>query len=210
MKLRLLLVPALVVVPVVPVALGGWAVVTVENPPEALVAGVPYEMEYTVRQHGVTLVSDMKGRVEAVSGSRRVMADARGGAPGKYTARLTIPEPGDWTITVHSGFGPGKTTMVPLRVAKAGRPVAVMPEAERGRHLFASKGCMVCHVELKVAPDPRDGEYDAAFVRQILADPRSVPRRRATGPEMPNLGLKPAEIAALTAYLAGPNSAGSR
>lgn len=210
MKLRLLLVPALFAVPVVPVAVGGWAVVTVENPPESLVAGVPYEMEYTVRQHGVTLVSGMNGRVEAVSGSRRVVADAKGVAPGRYAARLMIPEMGDWTITVQSGFGPSKTTLVPLKVAKTGSPVVVPTDAERGRHLFASKGCMMCHVEMKVAPDPRDLEYDASFVRQILTDPRSVPRRRASDAQMPNLGLKPAEVAALTAYLAGPNPAGSR
>ena len=37
-----------------------------------------------------------------------------------------------------------------------------------------------------------------------------MPKRHKADVEMPNLQLKPAEISALAAYLAGPNSTGTR
>ena len=52
--------------------MGGWAVVTVENAPEYLVAGKPLDIDFTVRQHGFTLRSDLKPTIEAWSGSRRI------------------------------------------------------------------------------------------------------------------------------------------
>ncbi|NUQ11455.1 MAG: hypothetical protein HUU26_03870 [Gemmatimonadaceae bacterium] len=210
MKLRSLVLPALVVAAPAPLAFGGWAVVTIDNPPRALAAGVPFTIDYTVRQHGVELMPGLRGSVEAVSGRHRVKVDARPLTTGRYTATVTIPEPGDWTITVHSGFGPSRTTLLPLRVARAGAVAEALPDAEYGRHLFAAKGCAVCHVEMKLAPDPRTQSYDAAFVKKLLADPQSVPKRRASPVDMPNLGLTATEIAALTAYLAGPHPAGTR
>jgi cytochrome c2 len=101
--------------------------------------------------------------------------------------------------------------MLPITVAAAGAPVVAMTDAERGQHLFAAKGCVTCHVEMKVIPvDIRTGKYDVKFVKQLLADPKSMPKRHSSGVEMPNLGLKDTEIAALAAYLAGPNSTGTR
>jgi len=91
--------------------------------------------------------------------------------------------------------------------------VGAMTESDRGQQLFAAKGCETCHVEMKVIPvDIRATKYDAMFVKQLLVDPRSMPKRHSADVEMPNLGLKPAEISALAAYLsgAGPNSTGTR
>jgi hypothetical protein len=190
---------------------GGWAVVTVENPPERLVVGVPYTLEYSVRQHGEELLSGLRGKVEARAGRQVVSADARALSVGKYVASLTLPSAGSWTITVHSGFGPSKTTMRPIAATATGAPVIAMSEPERGQHLFAAKGCVTCHIEMKVIPtDIRATRYDEKFVKQLLADPSSMPRRHSAGVEMPNLNLKPAEISALAAYLAGPNSSGTR
>ena len=45
---------------------------------------------------------------------------------------------------------------------------------------------------------------------ELLADPAASPKRHQAGVEMPNLHLKPAEISALAAYLAGTNSTGTR
>jgi hypothetical protein len=212
MRLRGILLSALVAVPAGHAVFGGWAVVTVENPPERLAIGVPYTIEYSVRQHGTELLSGLKGSVEARAGSQVVRSDAKpSGAVGKYSAVLSIPSGGSWTITVHSGFGPSKTTMRPIAVAAPGAALVAMTEPERGQQLFVAKGCETCHVEMKVIPvDIRANKYDEKFVKQLLADPKSMPKRHSTGVEMPNLGLNAAEISALASYLAGPNSTGTR
>jgi cytochrome c551/c552 len=190
---------------------GGWAVVTVENPPERLVVGTPYTIEYSVRQHGKELLTGLSGNVEARAGGQIVRADAKAIGTGKYSASLTVPATGSWTITVNSGFGKSQTTMRPLAAVVAGAPVVAMSDAERGQHLFSAKGCATCHVEMKVIPtDVRTNKYDEKFVKQLLADPAASPKRHQAGVEMPNLHLKPAEISALAAYLAGTNSTGTR
>jgi hypothetical protein len=208
MRIRALLVSA-----VVPSSLlaGGWAVVTVENPPERLVVGVPYTLEYTVRQHGSHLLEDLNGRIEARSGSQVIRANSKPMSAGKYSAAITVPNAGSWTITVESGFGNARTTMRPIMAAAAGAPVVAMSDVERGERLFSAKGCATCHVEMKVIPtDVRANKYDEKFVKQLLADPAAMPKRHNTGLEMPNLHLKANEISALAAYLAGPNSTGTR
>jgi hypothetical protein len=136
-----MLLPALTVIPMGSMLVGGWAVVTVENPPERLVAGVPYTLEYSVRQHGVHLLPGLKGRVEATAKDRALRAEAKAGtSDGRYRATLTFPAAGSWTITVHSGFGPARTTMLPITVTAAGAPVVAMSESERGQHLFVARG----------------------------------------------------------------------
>ena len=212
MRLRTGLLSALIAIPAGSLMSGGWAVVTVENPPERLVVGVPYTLEYSVRQHGVDLLTGLRGSVEARLNDRVVHADAKGiSSKGKYNATLTLPAAGSWTITVNSGFGPAKTTMKPINVTTPGAPVVAMAEAERGQHLFVAKGCVTCHVEMRIIPvDVRTSKYDANFVKQLLADPKAMPKRHSVDVEMPNLNLKAAEISALAAYLAGPNSTGTR
>lgn len=210
MRLRLILLSAPVVIPAGLMS-GGWAVVTVENPPERLVVGTPYTIEYSVRQHGKELLNGLRGTVEARAGAQVVSASAKALSPGKYSAFLTVPSAGSWTITVNSGFGPSRTTMRPIVAAAAGAPVMTMSDPERGQHLFAAKGCATCHVEMKVIPvDVRANKYDEKFLKQLLADPGAMPKRHQAGVEMPNLHLKPGEISALAAYLAGTNSSGTR
>jgi hypothetical protein len=211
MRLRTLLLSGMVAVPAISTAFGGWAVVTVENPPEHLVVGTPYKPVYSVRQHGVELQSGLSGKVEARSGDRVVRADAKSIAGGKYEASLLVPSAGAWTITVNSGFGPARTTMLPITAAAAGTPVVAMAETERGKHLFVAKGCTTCHVEMKVIPvDVRTSKYDGSFVKKLLSDPKSMPKRHGVDVEMPNLNLSATEISALSAYLSGPNTAGTR
>ena len=213
MKLHRILLSALIAVPAGAAVFGGWAVVTVENPPEQLVVGVPYTLEYSVRQHGKELLSGLKGEVEVRSGGRVVRADTKQLSAGRYSAAVVVPSAGSWTITVHSGFGPSKTTMKPISAAAAGAAAVAMSAPERGEHLFSAKGCATCHVEMKVIPvDVRSTKYEEKFLKQLLADPGAMPKRHKAGVEMPNLNLNPGEIAALAAYLsgAGPNSTGTR
>ena len=211
MRIRALLLSGMVAVPAMSIAFGGWAVVTVENPPEHLVVGTAYQLDYVVRQHGVELLEGLSGKVEARSKDLVVRADARQVSKGKYRASLSIPSAGAWTITVNSGFGKSQTVMLPINALAAGAPAVAMADAERGKHLFSAKGCATCHVEMKVIPvDVRANRYDGAFVKKLLADPKSMPKRHGVDLEMPNLNLSTTEIAALSAYLSGPNTAGTR
>src|SRR6266699_4865096 len=85
---------------------GGWATITLRELPDYLVARQPTQLTFTVRQHGVHLLGGLSPTVEATSGKQRVNAAATPGATeGQYTATLTPIEPGEWTITIHSGSG---------------------------------------------------------------------------------------------------------
>ena len=107
MRMRAFLLSALIAVPAGSMlgGGGGWAIVTVENPPENLTVGVPYTLEYSVRQHGIEVHSGLKGYVEARNGGRVVRVDASDASKGKYKATVTVPAAGMWTITVQSGLG---------------------------------------------------------------------------------------------------------
>src|SRR5512144_1922822 len=56
---------------------GGWAVITVENLPDQVVTGQPVTLDFTVRQHGHTLLSNLDARVVAEGRGDRVNAAAR-------------------------------------------------------------------------------------------------------------------------------------
>jgi hypothetical protein len=84
--------------------LGGWAVITVKDLPDQIVVGQPFTLEFTVRQHGRTLLSNLNPRVTAAASAERVDATVRpSSSAGTYTAALTLPHPGDWTLTIYSG-----------------------------------------------------------------------------------------------------------
>src|SRR4051794_29882219 len=74
---------------------GGWAVITVEDLPEHLVAGKPVELSFLVRQHGVTLLSGLRPTVFAKSGKTEVQVSANPGKKlGSYSASLVVPGTG--------------------------------------------------------------------------------------------------------------------
>lgn len=193
-------------------AFGGWAVVTVEDVPEYLVAGESVPLSFVVRQHGVTRLNGLSPSVTLRSGSTSETIDARAnGATGRYVASLKAPRAGEWTITVNSGFGPSKTTMLPLKAVASGTPApAALATADRGQHLFVAKGCTTCHVRgafgtdgFKDGPDLTSRRYVAAELGKFLSDPERSPLARPnTGQlRMPNLGLRDQEITALVSYL---------
>jgi hypothetical protein len=91
-----LLGSALVLTTVAAAGMGGWAVVTVENSPDYLVAGKPAELTFTVRQHGVSLMSDVQPTFEARSRRRTVKGMTwRLKQAGGYGARVTVPAAGE-------------------------------------------------------------------------------------------------------------------
>lgn len=84
---------------------GGWAQVTVPNLPTDPAAGEETTIELNVLQHGVTAVSWPRITViatDAASGDT-VAAQAKASGPeGHYTAKLTFPSEGEWTISFTS------------------------------------------------------------------------------------------------------------
>src|SRR5687767_4817016 len=105
-SLRILVALAAVLLPAAVLQAGGWVVISLSTVPEFLSAGRPVTITYTVRQHGHTLMNNLDGRIEARRGKTVIRAKAQKLPPGgSYAATLTIPEPGEWTVTVVGGSG---------------------------------------------------------------------------------------------------------
>jgi hypothetical protein len=189
---------------------GGWAVVTLKDLPEYMVAGKPVSLTYAVRQHGVSLTPGLSGWIEArdARGALVKAASTPASDSGYYLSKLTLPTAGDWTITVHSGFMESKSGPIAMRVVAGSVPAGKLADAERGRILFAAKGCISCHSHtavsqqtgFAVAPDLTAPRFAASYLKTFLADPSIKPPSRP-GLVMPNLELTHGEIGALVAFL---------
>lgn len=103
---------------------GGWAVTTLDELPP-IAAGDTVPVGFVIRQHGVTPVAldaDVGVEVRSPSGASGYFAAAPDGPVGHYVARVTFPEAGTATWTVHQGwFGPQDLGSVV--VTAAGAPV---------------------------------------------------------------------------------------
>ena len=184
---------------------GGWAVVTLSEFPDYAVAGKPLNLTFLVRQHGVTLLTGLKPAVRATATGGKIATSKvveRGG--GEYTTALTLPEPGDWTIAIDSGFNGNVTTLPAMKVIAGGAAVPTpFTLATRGVRLFTAKGCVGCHRHQEVNPERQtDAKFDLTtrrfdpdYLKKFLADP-SI---RTT--DMPNLKLKTDEIEALAVFI---------
>jgi mono/diheme cytochrome c family protein len=204
---------ALLVLPLIG-AYGGWAAITVEDLPDYGVARQAMNLTFTVRQHGLERLKNLEPRVEArASGQGGATASAAaqpGKETGQYTARLVLPQAGEWTITIHSGFRNSRVTLVPLQVTEPTAPApAALLAGERGRRLFVAKGCVACHLHrdvsgsgvVAVGPELTNRPLAPEYLQRFLADPSIT----GSSNRMPNLNLKQPEIAALVAFL---NNAG--
>jgi mono/diheme cytochrome c family protein len=208
-RLALFLIPGLMVLGGA-TAFGGWAVITVDDLPEHARVGQALALGFIVRQHGVTPLNGLRPTIEATSGGKVVTAVPTAGTQaGQYAGSVTLPSAGNWTITIHSRFGPSKVTLMPIEVLPAGKnPVHAMTDAERGERLFLAKGCASCHVHRGVAsaviaevgPDLTEKRYQAEYLAQYLANP-AIRASSQPGRIMPNLGLERAEIAALVSFI---------
>ena len=206
-----------------PVWAGGWSVATLDALPAGVVAGEPFTVGFTVRQHGVRLVYDLTPSVTASLSptGKRIVFGALEDEPGHYTVELTLPTAGTWHWSIDA-FGPGQP-MPPLEVVSADQAAAAAEAAgvaetlspaelaELGAALYVAKGCFVCHQHNGVAVDAYAsinsgpnltlyrGEPD--FLRAWLADPAALKQDTP----MPALGLDEGEIAALIAFLNQPD-----
>ena len=204
--------------------MGGWAVVTVTKIPDAWVAGKPLQLTWQVRQHGTSPLHDLRPTLEAKSGSRvvsgRTWAFDEDGQEG-YRGTITFPNPGDWQVTINSGFGRSRAVLVPWRVVDSVSAVRGTVEAhlqkigvkqfsepERGRRLFAAMGCVTCHTHRAVGitgevtgagPDLTGKTFPADYLAKFLANPSIKPS--TNGNRMPSLGLREKDIAPLIAFI---------
>lgn len=200
---------AALVVTAAAVGFGGWAVVSVENPPEYLVAGRATEIRFVVKQHAVSLLKDLSPTVVARSGMVKVEARAARAGDG-YRAELTVPKAGEWRVEIESGFGNSKGFLLPLRAYEAiDRLPAALSDPDRGRLLFAARGCVTCHVHRDVdlqgqmqdfGPELTTKRFAATYLAQFLADPSIKPAENGK-PQMPNPGLSRSDIAPLIAFI---------
>ncbi|MBX3056109.1 MAG: hypothetical protein KF770_06505 [Anaerolineae bacterium] len=93
---------------------GGWAVLTLENWPEQVVAGEPVTVRYALRQHGSHLISGVEGTVTAVhaeTGERLQFTATDTDETGYYETTLLLPTAGEWRWHIDSF---GRFEMPPL------------------------------------------------------------------------------------------------
>jgi cytochrome c553 len=192
------------------VSFGGWAVVSVKDAPDHFVVDKPATFDFVVRQHGVMPLEGLTPSISAKKGVRSVNGTVvPAAAAGVYRATLTVPSSGDWSVTIESGFGPSRGRLLPKRAIAANEAPPVIAEPERGRQLFASAGCVTCHVHGGVdmkplwamkAPELTDRRFAADYLAKFLADPSIKPQSPGMM-QMPNPGLRQPEIASLIAFI---------
>jgi hypothetical protein len=205
-------------------SMGGWAVVSVSKIPDAWITGKPLQLTWKVRQHGVKELDGLRPTLEARSGSHLIRgttwAFEEDGERG-YRGTITFPNRGEWQVTIHSGFGKSRAVLLPWPVVDSVTPIrgtveeylktlgiAPLSEAERGRRMFVSIGCVTCHVHRAVAvsgevnrvgPDLTDRRFAADYLARFLKDPSVKPP--ANGKRMPSPGLRDKDIAPLVAFI---------
>ena len=199
---------------------GGWAVITVDDMPETVVSAQPTTLSFVVRQHGVTLLGNLSPSVTATDGKVSVSGTVTAGTTGHYTSSIVLPKPGDWSITIYSGFVTSKVKLPPVRALVPGSaPPSARMLADRGQRLFIAKGCVTCHVHgaveaegytsLGIGPELTPKRYEAAYLRRLLLDPSIAPRTPGQF-QMPALGLAPKELSALVAFINADRSMAAR
>jgi hypothetical protein len=115
-KLVVVLAVAAVLLPAAALA-GGWATVQLSSTPKGAHAGMPWVVNLTVLQHGVTPLAGVKPEVRIDQGTvRRVFTARPTGRTGVYRARVVFPRAGTWRWTIWDGFS-REHTYAPVRIA---------------------------------------------------------------------------------------------
>jgi YtkA-like len=97
---------------------GGWATVGFEPLPDGIAAGGTWSPSIFVKQHGVTPLSGLQPVVEIYdkAGAATRFDASETSDAGVYQADVVFPSAGDWTVTIHSGFGDSYVTYGPFAV----------------------------------------------------------------------------------------------
>lgn len=102
-RVSLFLALALALILSVPVFAGGWAVITLDELPAGVVAGEPFNIGFTVLQHGRTPMPDLDPVIIARSGDEKVTVFVKeAGKPGHYSVDMTLPSAGEWDWTIQA------------------------------------------------------------------------------------------------------------
>ena len=120
--MRKLVVTALALAVVLPATAfgGGWATVKLSSTPKGSKAGVPWVVQLTVLQHGVTPLENVQPHVRIVQGTLARQFLARPTATtGVYRARVVFPRKGTWRWSIWDGFSRTHTYKA-VRIAPAG------------------------------------------------------------------------------------------
>jgi hypothetical protein len=145
-----------------PAGAGGWAVTTLDALPSHPVAGVPTEVGYTVRQHGVTPVA-LEGTAIVVEGrgAGSQHFDGRAEGPvGHYVATVTFPAVGALRWHVEQGwFAPQDLGTIDV-AAGTGVPATLSPVASTAVSPTASS---------PVAPGGDDARWPSPVRWALLA-----------------------------------------
>lgn len=194
------------------VRFGGWAVVTVDTPPDYLVVGKPTEITFAVRQHAVTPRNDLTPSIEVRSGSKTITGMTWSlRRDGLYRSRFTIPSTGEWDITIRSGWMASYGKLLPIQAIDSGARAVAFNQPEHGRRLFAAKGCVTCHVHGDVpvdgqlqsfGPQLTERRFPAEYLARFLANPSIKPPTNGRN-QMPNPQLNQLEIASIIAFING-------
>jgi hypothetical protein len=122
---RLLLAVGLLLVAAPAAHAGGWATVSLSSTPAGTARGVPWNVDITVLQHGITPLSDVKPAVTISSGDATKTFPAKPtGKPGVYRASVVFPTAGTWSYEVDDGFISGQPHTYPAVQIDAAPAVA--------------------------------------------------------------------------------------
>jgi mono/diheme cytochrome c family protein len=195
-------------------AMGGWAVVTVKDLPDYFVAGQQYTIEFQVRQHGRTLLSELRPElvIAPVASREIVIPAAARSTQGTYAVTFTAPAAGDVRLTIRSGFGNNELRLYPQTVIAAGGSRPVLAARDRGQMLFVAKGCNTCHANSDLTDRPENQVITVGpelggrhLARELVVAKIKNPASQI----MPDLGLSDADITAIAAFLSGDRAAAS-
>ena len=98
---------------------GGWATVKLSSTQNGARAGVPWMVNLTVLQHGVTPLEGIQPYVRISQGTIARSFTARPTATtGVYRARVVFPRAGTWKWSIWDGFS-RTHTYKPVKVTRA-------------------------------------------------------------------------------------------
>lgn len=97
---------------------GGWATVGFEPLPDGMSAGGTWNPTIFVKQHGVTPLTGLEPTVDVYddAGALTSFVAAETSEAGVYEAEVAFPTPGEWRVTIHSGFGDSNVTYGPFTI----------------------------------------------------------------------------------------------
>ena len=103
-KLVVTVVALAVLVPATALA-GGWATVQLSSTPKGAKAGVPWVVNLTVLQHGVTPLDEHPAaRADRAGAARTAVPRASDREGRRLQARVVFPRAGTWRWSIWDGF----------------------------------------------------------------------------------------------------------